>query len=84
MSNHSCRLSLAVILFTVLMTSALHASPGNTVLKGVPFKYSPPAGLSEEFGEIDIPVTVALDGEIVYSGTSEGLKGSPPMLKIAR
>ena len=62
--------------------SALHASPETTVLKGVPFRYSPPSGYTEEFDGIDIPVTVAIDGKMIYSGTSAGLLTSPPMLEI--
>lgn len=66
----------------LILPVILHASPSTTVLKGVPFKYVPPAGYTEEHGSIDIPVTVALDGEIAWSGTSEGLRASPPMLEV--
>ncbi len=84
--SHSPRLPfLTFILVAVLsqiVPSALHASPEATVLKSVPFRYSPPSGYTEEFGCIDIPVTVAVDGVIVYSGTSAKLGASPPMLEV--
>ncbi len=85
MSHFPRRIFLAVLVTMILLhivPSALIASPETTVLKGVPFRYSPPAGYSEEYIGIDIPVTIALDGKIVYSGSSEGLKASPPMLEI--
>ncbi len=85
MSHSPHRSFLAILVAGALLhiaPSTLFASPEATVLKGVPFRYSPPAGYTEEFGGIDIPVTVALDGEIVYSGTSAGLRASPPMLEV--
>jgi len=84
--SHFQRRSFPVfILFAVLsqaVPSVLHASPATTVLKGVPFRYSPPSGYTEEFGGVDIPVTVAIDGKVYYSGTSAGLRASPPMLEM--
>ena len=84
--SHFQRRSFPIfILFAVLsqaVPSPLHASPATTVLKGVPFRYSPPSGYTEEFGGIDIPVTVAIDGKVYYSGTSAGLRTSPPMLEM--
>ncbi len=85
MSDNGRRLAMTMLLFAAILymlPSSLNASPGTTVLTDVPFKYLPPAGYTGEFGAIDIPVTVALDGEIVYSGTSEGLRTSPPMLEV--
>ena len=83
--NSSARRSILTLMLLAavlhLLPAPLGASPSTTILKGVPFKYSPPDGYTGEFGAVDIPVTVALDGEIVYSGTSEGLRASPPMLK---
>jgi Na+/H+ antiporter NhaC len=75
----------ALILAAVLpqfFPSLVSASPSTTVLKGVPFEYSPPAGFMEEFGSVDIPVTIAVDGKVVFSGTSAGLRSSPPELEL--
>ena len=85
MSHFQRRSFPMFILFAVLaqaVPSLLQASPATTVLKGVPFRYSPPSGYTEEFGGIDIPVTVAIDGKVYYSGTSAGLRTSPPMLEM--
>jgi hypothetical protein len=84
--SHFQRRSFPIfILFAVLsqaVPSVLQASPATTVLKGVPFRYSPPSGYTEEFGGVDIPVTVAIDGKVYYSGTSAGLRASPPMIEM--
>ena len=84
--KHSARRPFLTLIFVAVLSqivpSALLASPGTTVLKGVPFRYSPPSGYTEEFGGIDIPVTIAINGETVYSGSSSGLRASPPMLEV--
>ena len=77
-------LLLLLAVWLHILPATLCASPSTTILKGVPFKYSPPDGYTGEFGAVDIPVTVALDGEIVYSGSSEGLRTSPPKLEVDR
>ena len=85
MSHLPRRTFLTFVLAAVLsqaVPAVLCASPATTVLKGVPFRYSPPSGYTEEFGGIDIPVTVSIDGEVSYSGTSAGLRASPPMLEV--
>jgi Na+/H+ antiporter NhaC len=52
------------------------------VLKDVPFEYSPPQEYLDEFGGFDIPVTVTINGAIVYSGTAYELAASPPRLEV--
>jgi len=85
MGRATCRSTLVILIAAAALTAipaGSAASPGNTVLKGVPFRYSPPAGYVEEFGAVDIPVTIAVDGITVYAGTSAELRSAPPKLKI--
>jgi Na+/H+ antiporter NhaC len=87
MRNPSFRITLVILIATVILPaipSGPAASPGDTVLEGVPFRYSPPAGYVEEFGAADIPVSIAVDGVQAYAGTSAELRAAPPMIKIER
>jgi Na+/H+ antiporter NhaC len=71
-----------LFLAAALTSSSASASPDRTVISGVPFRYSPPDGYTAEYGTVDVPVTVAVNGELIFAGTSLELAASPPMIEL--
>lgn len=81
------RTAAAAVFAAALLLAAAPARPAaadtpSAVLDGVPFRYRPAAEFREEFRRVDLPVTIAVDGNLVFSGTASGILEEPPLLTV--
>jgi len=73
---------ITLALLAAAPVRVLAASVPRAVIDGIPFAYEPDPRFVGEYGAVDLPVTVVVDGAVVYTGTSAALLADPPALTV--